>query len=135
LISDAILNHDIFPVAIAPEGKTSSGDFLFRFRTGGFLTDEMIQPVTLRYSHWFPIANITMNSLPRSVWERLFLCLCVPLGSCDITYLEPIGKDVLAEKTPEERADLTQLRMANSLGTLASARSSREIFGIKEKEE
>jgi 1-acyl-sn-glycerol-3-phosphate acyltransferase len=133
LLKNAVLNKEIFPLAVAPEAKISTGDFLFRFRTGGFHTDEMIQPVTIRYTHFLPWANITMNAVVRSVWEWFFLSLCVPFGYCDVTYLEPIPKEALTGKTPEQRADMAQLALANALGTLASARTSHEIFGMEKK--
>jgi 1-acyl-sn-glycerol-3-phosphate acyltransferase len=135
LFKAAVLNHEIFPLAVAPEAKISRGDYLFRFRTGGFHTDEMIQPVTIRYTHFLPWANITPNAVVFSVWEWFFLSLCVPAGYCDVTYLEPIPRDALKEKTPEQRADAVQLAIANALGTLASARTSHEIFGMKKKSE
>jgi 1-acyl-sn-glycerol-3-phosphate acyltransferase len=131
LFKATVLNRETFPLAVAPEAKISTGDFLFRFRTGGFLTDEMIQPVTIRYTHFLPWANITMNAIVLSVWEWFFLSFCVPFGYCDVTYLDPIPQEAIAEKSPEQRADMTQLAIANALGTIAGNRTSHEIFGME----
>jgi hypothetical protein len=43
----------------------------------------------------------------------------------------PLPLRSVAGKTPEQRADLVQLAMANSLGTLAAARTSHELFGMQ----
>jgi hypothetical protein len=50
-----------------------------------------------------------------------------------VTYLESIPAEVLSPKTPQERADYVELVMANSLGTLAGARTSHELFGTQKK--
>jgi 1-acyl-sn-glycerol-3-phosphate acyltransferase len=134
VISGAMEDHGIAPLAVAPEGKISNGDYLFRFRTGAFLTAEEIQPITMRYTHFLPFGKTTLNSLPRSDIEWFWLAFCCPAGMCDLTYLEPIRPSSLEGKTPRERADMAELILANALGTLASARSSHEIFAKKAPE-
>jgi 1-acyl-sn-glycerol-3-phosphate acyltransferase len=134
LICNAMADPSIVPLAVAPEGKISNGDYIFRFRTGAFLTDQIIQPITIRYTHFLPIANITLNALPDNDLEWFWLCFCCPGAVCDLTYLESIPTERLAGKTPRERADMAQLIIANALGTLASARSSHEIFAKKKNE-
>jgi 1-acyl-sn-glycerol-3-phosphate acyltransferase len=128
LLQEGISNHSIYPLAVAPEGKISNGDMLFKFRTGAFVAVEQIQPVTFRYTHLLPVAGITLNSLVDSPLEWLWLCFCVPAAMVEITFLEPISVDKLKDKTPAERAEMAQLIMANHLGTLAGSRTSHEIF-------
>jgi 1-acyl-sn-glycerol-3-phosphate acyltransferase len=128
VIAQAMANPAVAPLTVAPEGKISNGDYLFRFRTGAFLTDHAFQPLTIRYTHFLPVAGITPNSLPDNDLDWFWRCLCCPWASVELTYLEPILAEELAGKTPQEKADMTQLRIANALGTLAGARSSRELF-------
>jgi 1-acyl-sn-glycerol-3-phosphate acyltransferase len=135
VLSDGIRNHAIFPVAVAPEAKISNGDYLFRFRRGAFLTDEQLQPATIRYREFLTCANISLNSLPDSDLEWLWLSLCIPFSVCDLTFLDPLPPEKIAGMSPQQKADMVQLIMANSLGTLASSRSSHEIFGLKRKDD
>jgi 1-acyl-sn-glycerol-3-phosphate acyltransferase len=128
IITRAMENARLPPLAVAPEGKISNGDYVFRFRTGAFLTDCVLQPVTIRYSHFLPFAGITPNALLDNDLDWFWLCFCCPWASVELNYLEPILPEQLQGRTPQERADMAQLRIANALGTLASARSSREIF-------
>jgi 1-acyl-sn-glycerol-3-phosphate acyltransferase len=127
-LSRAMENLHLPPLAVSPEGKISNGNYMFRFRTGTFLTDQPIQPITIRYSHFLPVAGITPNSLIDNDLDWFWRCFCCPWASIELFYLEPILSEQLAGKKPQERADMAQLQIANALGTLASARSSREIF-------
>jgi 1-acyl-sn-glycerol-3-phosphate acyltransferase len=131
LISRAIRDHSKYPLALAPEGKISNGDFLFRFRTGGFLTDEQMQGCTIRYTMYGAWGGVTLNSIRNNDLDWMWTALCVPLARVDVTFLEPFSGEKLRGKEPRERADMMQLAMCNSLGTLASERSSAEIFADK----
>jgi 1-acyl-sn-glycerol-3-phosphate acyltransferase len=134
LLSDAMEDRNSPPLAVAPEGKISKGDYVFRFRTGAFLTDKVIQPLTIRYKEFLPFANITLNSVQKNDLEWFWFCFCCPGAVCELTYLDSIPSEILEGKTPRERADMAQLIMANALGTLAISRSSHEIFTKREKE-
>jgi 1-acyl-sn-glycerol-3-phosphate acyltransferase len=134
-MSDGIMDHSKLPLGLAPEAKISNGTYIFRFRRGAFLTDEQIQPATIRYTEYLTTANISLNSLPDSVFEWFWLCLCVPFARCEVTFLDPLTPEELNGKLPEEKADMVQLITANSLGTLASSRTSHEIFGVPRKSE
>jgi 1-acyl-sn-glycerol-3-phosphate acyltransferase len=134
ILADAMNNLGCLPLAVAPEAKISSGEYLFRFRTGAFLTDQPIQPMTIRYTHFLPWAGISPNALPESDFEWFWMCFCCPGAVCDVTYLETVTTEQMAGKSPRERADMVQLIMANELGTLASSRSSHEIFPRKKKD-
>jgi 1-acyl-sn-glycerol-3-phosphate acyltransferase len=39
-------------IVILPEGASTSGDYMFRFHLGAFLSDLPVQPVTIRYKIW-----------------------------------------------------------------------------------
>lgn len=53
---DMVVKEDgaLPPVAIFPEGTTTNGDYLIKFRTGAFIIGTPIVPVLIRYSYrWF----------------------------------------------------------------------------------
>jgi hypothetical protein len=39
-------------IVILPEGASTSGDYMFRFHLGAFLSDLPVQLVTIRYKIW-----------------------------------------------------------------------------------
>ncbi|EAY21105.1 hypothetical protein TVAG_282750 [Trichomonas vaginalis G3] len=127
-IRSVMEDHSKYPASIASEGKISNGDIVFRFRTGSFLTDEPIQPVTIRYSWIFAFGGVTYNWVVDTFLEWLWLVLCIPFGHIHITFLKTIPSSEFAGKTPQEKADMCQLLIANNLGTLAIDRSAKEIF-------
>lgn len=128
-------DHSKYPASIAPEGKISNGDIIFRFRTGSFLTDEPIQPVAIRYSWLFAFGGVTYNWVVDTFLEWLWLVLCVPFGHIHITFLKTVSTSDFAGKTPQEKADMCQLMIANELGTLAIDRSAKEIFQKPQSED
>jgi 1-acyl-sn-glycerol-3-phosphate acyltransferase len=133
-ISDGIRNHAIPPIAIAPEGKLSNGDIVFRFRTGGFLTDEQIQPIALRYYRILPWVGTTLSWFVPSFWQYMFGVFCSPGYIGEITILPPFTTEQLKGKEPVERADMTQLAIANYLGTLAINQTTKAFFQGAEKQ-
>jgi 1-acyl-sn-glycerol-3-phosphate acyltransferase len=133
LISEGIQNHGIAPLAIAPEGKLSNGTVVYKFLTGGFLTDEESQALAIRYYRPFPWVGSTISWLVPTFKEWIWLAFSSPGYIAEVTCLPPWTKGELADKTPEERAKIAQLAIANSLGTLAVSRSTKELFqGTKE---
>ena len=128
-IKEAMEDHSSdMPLAIAPEGKISNGTVLFRFHTGGFLANEKIQPVTIRYHTIWGCCACTYNWVCNGFFEWLWGALCIPFAFVTVTYLDTISPEEIINLQPIERADMCQLKMANSLGVLAFTRSSREIF-------
>lgn len=132
IIANIIKDRTMLPVCIAPEGKISNGDILFEFRTGSFLTDEAVQCVTVRYHQLFAYAGTTHNWVVDGFFHWLWLALCVPFAGITLTFLPTFSSEVLANKSPKERAKMCQLAIANSLGTKAINRSSKSIFGLSE---
>jgi 1-acyl-sn-glycerol-3-phosphate acyltransferase len=141
LVSDGIRNHAIKPVAIAPEAKLSNGDVIFRFRTGGFLTAEQVQPIAFRYYRILPAFGGQLSWFVPSFLDYLKGVFCSPGFVLVATWLDPIRTDQLEGKTPQERADITQLALANFFGTLAISKSTKDFFqkteeapeGVEEK--
>jgi 1-acyl-sn-glycerol-3-phosphate acyltransferase len=135
LLKRAIEDHTALPLAIAPEGKISNGDLVFRFRSGGFRAEEEIQPLALRYYRVFPQLGCTLCWLSDSAVE--YFCQAFPSVGyvAEATFLEPIKAEQLKGKTPQERADMVQLAIANYLGTLAIDQTTKACFQAKEKPE
>ena len=128
VLKSVMEDHSKFPASVAPEGKISNGDILFKFRTGSFLSHERIQPVTIRYTWLMPWAGATHNWIVDTFFEWLWVASCVPFAKVTITYLPTITPEMQEGKSPSEIAEMAQLMMANNLGTLAIDRSSKEIF-------
>jgi len=128
LIRARMEDYSKLPIAIAPEGKISNGSILFRFHTGAFLSQATIQPITIRYKHLVGCAGITLDWTLDGFFEWVWLASCVPLGIIDMTFLEPFTPEDFAGMSPEKKAEVCELSMANNLGVLATNRSSYEIF-------
>jgi 1-acyl-sn-glycerol-3-phosphate acyltransferase len=128
LLSEAIKDHSLFPVAVAPEAKLSNGDVVFRFRTGGFLTSEQIQPLAFRFYRLLPFVGGELSWFVPSFWDYFKTVICSPGFVAEVTWLDPIASEKLEEASPQERADATQLALANYLGTLVISKSTKEFF-------
>jgi hypothetical protein len=128
LIKAGIENHEIPPLSVAPEGKLSNGTVLYKFQTGGFLSDEESQPLALRYYRLFPWGGSTISWLVPTLGEWVWLAFSgfgyIAVVSC----CKPYKKGELADKTPEERATIAELAIANKLGTRATSRSTKDFF-------
>jgi 1-acyl-sn-glycerol-3-phosphate acyltransferase len=116
------------PIALAPEAKLSNGDVVYKFRTGGFLTTDTFQPVTIRYYRLLPWVGCTPGWLCPGIAEFFWNLFAAPGFIADLTFLDPVRADVLSDKTPEQRAEIAQLAIANSLGTLAIDKSTKDFF-------
>ena len=126
-IKERMEDYSKLPCATAPEGKISNGTILFKFRTGGFLANVPIQPVTIRYHQIWSFGCCSFNWLCDGFFEWLFGVLCVPFTYVTLTYLPtilPTDQPI----SPQIKAMQCQLDMANQLGCLAINRTSREIF-------
>lgn len=130
-----IKDETLFPMKIFPEGKITGGNVLLGFRTGAFIEDTVIQPVTIRYTHWLcPRSISTICWLHDGAFEYLLQAFATPFYTVQIDTLEPIeltGKD----RVPSESAAETQLIMANHLGVPAIRQTNKWVFQNKEKEE
>jgi 1-acyl-sn-glycerol-3-phosphate acyltransferase len=128
LIKAGIENHEIPPLQVAPEGKLSNGTVLYKFQTGGFLSDEETQPLALRYYRILPWGGSTISWLVPTFGEWVWLAFSGFGYIAEVTCCKPYKKGELSEKTPEERAGITELAIANYLGTLATSRSTKDFF-------
>jgi 1-acyl-sn-glycerol-3-phosphate acyltransferase len=115
-------------LAVAPEGKTTRGHFMLAFRTGGFLTEQPVQPVTIRYRLKFAFGKTTLCWVVGGFKEWIWRSLCTPAVIVEIHYLPTLQGDEFQALPPKEKALRCQLMMANDLGVLASNRDNRGSF-------
>ena len=131
-IVDYINDPSYLPLCIFPEGKITNGTALLGFRTGAFLTEHQVQPITMRYTHWFNdmrTSNVTwLESVPKYVYK---FCSC-PFVTLDIVVHPPFdfkGQNL----TPAEKAKIAQLYMANYLGVPAYDKTNKLFFEKQEQ--
>jgi hypothetical protein len=134
LLKKAIEDHMALPLAIAPEGKISNGDVVYRFRTGGFRADEEIQPLALRYYRIFPQLGCMLCWLSDSALDYFGQAFPSVGYVAEATFLEPITAEQLRGKTLGQKADMTQLAIANYLGILAIDQTTKACFQAKSKD-
>jgi 1-acyl-sn-glycerol-3-phosphate acyltransferase len=127
-MKEGLLDKKRPPLALAPEAKLSNGTVVYKFRTGGFLSEEQFQPVTIRYYRLLPFVGCTTSWLCPTVWEFFWNLFAAPGFIAEVTFLDPVTPEEQKGKTPEEKAAMAQLAIANSLGTLAIDRSTKEYF-------
>jgi len=133
LIMDAMQDHNMDYIALAPEGKTTQGNYMLAFRTGGFLTNEQVQPIVLRYhSLSFGCTGFHWSVGFRQFLWRTFSC---PYTKLTINILPPLNSEEYLKASAQERAKMAQLSMANALGLKAIDQTSKEYFNAKAKKE
>jgi hypothetical protein len=122
------------PVLVFPEGKVTNGDAVLGFRSGAYVSDTVVQAVTIRYRQY-----LCPRSMSTYVWnENSFKFYCyqlfaIPFATVDVDLLEPIIWKG-SSKSAAERAVESQLQIANHLGALATCRSNRELFPVKQSQ-
>ncbi|OHT04794.1 Acyltransferase family protein [Tritrichomonas foetus] len=123
------------PITIFPEGKITNGECVLGFRSGAFINDTPIQPITLRYKHYLCPRNMASIAWCQDdALEYIFQLFTIPFMTLEVTILDKLdwkGTDV----EPAERAKQAELAMANQLGCLALANTNKEIFMKNKKED
>lgn len=123
------------PLAIAPEGRTNKGFFMLSFRTGAFIADAPIQPVTLRYKNLLPFGRTGIIWTYAQPLEWLIRVFCMPACIVEMDFLPVVQGAEFYSKTPAEKALYCNLLMANHLQTKASDRSTRVYLRDNSKKE
>jgi 1-acyl-sn-glycerol-3-phosphate acyltransferase len=83
------IDNNIFPVMVSPEGVISNGNATLKFRTDGFLTERKIQPICLKYHHYFCRRSIgDVNWLQESIYDFLFQFLSISFVTIEIICLD-----------------------------------------------
>lgn len=116
------------PIVIFPEGKVTNGDILLGFRTGAFVNDTPIQGMTFRYKLWFcSKGQSTIAWVDPSDVFYLWQLYTIPFMTLEVNCLPQVSFQG-SNKTPEEKAKIVELMMANSLGCLAVKQTNKEYF-------
>ncbi|KAH0794883.1 Acyltransferase family protein [Histomonas meleagridis] len=121
------------PMVLAPEGKTTKGQFLLQFRTGSFIAHAPIQCATIRYRQFFAYGGAGIVWAVGGFKEWLWRILCLPMFTVEIEFLPLMDGEEFLKKTPQEKALECNLLMANKLGVRATNRSSRNMFKNKKE--
>lgn len=120
-------DHTHIPLLVFPEGKVTDGSGLLGFRSGAFIANQQIQPVTIRYKMW--LTNKKMSNIAWLEWDALlyvFQLFAVPFITIELDILDPIKFD--ENKPARDRAIEVEILMANHLGCKAIDRTNKEIF-------
>jgi len=130
---EAAIDSKMPAIALAPEGATTSGDYMFRFHLGAFLSDLPVQPIAIRYTLWGTSRSIAhLSFFHHSLWHLIVL-LGIPFVTADITFFESATIKTHGENDPRKFADAIQLRIANHLGVLAIDKTNRSLFAEKKE--
>ena len=119
------------PVVVFSEGKVTNGEALLGFRTGGFVSDEKVQAMCIRYKMLFtPKGMATPAWLENDFLLYVYQLFSIPLMIVNIDVLPVLD---LKDKDVKERAKMVQLQMANHFGCLAIEATNKKIFQNEEK--
>lgn len=120
-----INNEEVPPLLIFPEGDMTNGGAILKFRTGAFLTDSIIQPISLRFKLWGIPKNFSHVSFVDLKPNRFFFdMLTIPFITIDLEFLKPIE----FKKNANEGAIQVQLEIANNLGIPAITQRNQDFY-------
>ena len=121
------------PVTLAPEGATTSGEYMFKFHLGAFLSDLPVQPSAMRYTLYGTSRKIAhLSFFHHDLWQ-LLVFLGIPSIKADLTFMEPISLKSEGKNDPRTFADAAQLRIANFLCVKAIDQSNSALFNDQER--
>lgn len=131
VITEYLSEKRDMPLSIAPEGRTNKGFFMLSFRTGAFIADAPIQPVTLRYRNFLPFGRTGIIWTYAQPLEWLIRVFSMPFCIVEMDFLPVVQGPEFYEKSPADKALYCNLLMANNLGVKASDRSTRYYYHDK----
>lgn len=113
------------PVLAFPEDRPTSGNAVLMFRTGPFCTDYGIQSSVIKY--YLGLTPPGFNSIYTNdeiTFMAVLRILACPFLMCKIKILDDVvikgdDDDETKKIKPDEKARISQLRIANELGVLA----------------
>lgn len=135
VITEYLSEKRDMPLAIAPEGRTEKGLAMLSFRTGAFIADAPIQPVTIRYKNLLPYGRTGITWTFAQPLEWLIRVFSMPACIVEMDFLPVVEGPEFYSKAPAEKALHCQLLMANHLGYLASDRSTRIYYKDKNSQQ
>jgi len=113
IITEELYKNGKRPLALAPEGKTTRGNYMLGFRTGAFIANVPIQPVLIRYKQIFPFGKAGVVWLVGGFGEWIWRCLCLPMVTAELTFLPVLEGEEFYSKTPKEKALYCNLLINN----------------------
>ena len=121
-------------ISIFPEGASTSGDYMFRFHLGAFLSDLPVQPVTIRYKIWGTTRSLSTISFFHHQLYYLLVFLGIPGITVDITFLESVSIKQMENHDPRVFADHVALKIGNTLGVKVISLTTSAIFKNNERQ-
>jgi 1-acyl-sn-glycerol-3-phosphate acyltransferase len=132
LIENA-LDSTMPPVTMAPEGATTSGEYMFKFHLGAFLSDLPVQPCAIRYTVYGTTKRFAhLSFFHHNLWH-LLIFLGLPSIKVDITFMDSMSLKTDGQEDSRKFADAAQLRIANFLGVMAIDQTNKALFNEEEK--
>ncbi|KAH0791239.1 Acyltransferase family protein [Histomonas meleagridis] len=128
IILESAKNPDEPVILIFPEGASTSGDYMFRFHLGAFLSDLPVQPTTIRYTLYGTTRALSNVSSFHHNWYQMIVFLGIPGMKIDIEFLQPVSIKNIKNQDPKAFADEVSLRIANHLGVRLISLSSNAIY-------
>lgn len=119
-------NKEYEQILIYPEGEVTSGNLLLRFRSGAFINDFVIQPVTLTFKCWFVTKGYsTVSWVDMNLFRHYYDFFIIPWITIDLEFLPKYeGKG----KSAAQRAQEVQIQMANHLGIPAITLTNTDFY-------
>jgi 1-acyl-sn-glycerol-3-phosphate acyltransferase len=118
-------------ILILPEGASTSGDYMFRFHLGAFLSDLPVQLVTIRYKIWGTTRTLHHISFFHHHPYFALVFLGVPWITVDVQFHESMTIKEIEGQSPRAFADAAGLRIASKLGVMMISLSSSALYKKK----
>ena len=124
-----------WPLLVFPEGTTTNGRGLLRFRSGAFVAGRPATPVVLRYAapSGFDLAYVDNQNTPGAVLAHFCRCLLERGKTLDVFVLPPVaaarGDDAAAHAARARAAMLAALPGAADWSDWDNTRMRREWYG------
>lgn len=125
---DMTKNH----IMVMPEGATTDGNYMFRFRLGAFLSDLPVQCVAIRYSIWGCSSKTHHISFVHNYPKHILHFFGIPAITADVYYLDTISLKTEGNNEPRQLADIAGLKIANYLGVKMIDKTNKVLFEKKE---
>lgn len=115
------------PITMAPEGATTSGDYMFKFHLGAFLSDVPVQPTAVSYYVYGTSSKIShISFFHHSLWQFLVF-IGTPFICVEVAFLKPLSLKDVGLDEPRKFADECELIIANYLGVPAYNMSNSDV--------
>lgn len=128
IITDHMENKNMRVLALSPEGKTTKGFFMLKFRTGSFIANVPIQPVCIRYKMYGSYGQTGIEWIVGGFGEWILRMMASPFIVAELDFLPVMNSQEFYSKTPVEKAKEVNLLMANRLGLKLVDKTTKDFF-------